>query len=165
MKNTNYKIITKKWLKKFASNNKVIEKNYFQTNDGKRFYADNKHVVLDYGLKEKKIANWLSNVFGCSVCINPRINYPEGIKTSDYIFKNEYWDLKAINGNSKQVLYHAIYDKKDQSKNFIFDLTNSTLSLKEGINQIKIIYSRTDMTFVDKIIIKKNQYFYVFKRK
>ncbi len=31
----------------------------------------------------------------------PRVNYPEGIKTADYLFRGEYWDLKEIYGNGK----------------------------------------------------------------
>lgn len=41
----------------------------------------------------------------------PRINIPENIKTPDYIFRGEKWDLKVINGKSNQVFYHAIYNK------------------------------------------------------
>lgn len=26
----------------------------------------------------------------------PRVNKPDGIKTADYLFRNEYWDLKEI---------------------------------------------------------------------
>ena len=61
----------------------------------------------------------------------PRVNYPEGIKTADYLFRGEYWDLKDINGKSKQALYHAIYKKNTQSNNFIFNILSEELSINE----------------------------------
>ena len=42
-----------------------------------------KNVVFDFSEKEYEIAVWLSKTFNENVYINPRINYPEGIKTSD----------------------------------------------------------------------------------
>ena len=95
----------------------------------------------------------------------PRVNSPIGIQTSDYLFRNEKWDLKEINGKSNQVLYHSIYNKSKQSKNFILDITNSELSFEIAKKQIKKIYKRTDLPFIDKIILKKNNNFFVYKRK
>ena len=40
-------------------------------------------MVFDFSEKEYEIAVWLSKTFNENVYINPRINYPEGIKTSD----------------------------------------------------------------------------------
>ena len=95
----------------------------------------------------------------------PRINEPEGIKTPDFIFKNEHWDLKTINGNSKQALYHAIRKKSKQSNNFIFEILSEDLSFRNGKEQVQALYKRTDVPFVNKIILKKNDEFLVFKRK
>lgn len=103
-------------------------------------------MIFDFSEKEYEIAVWLSKTFNENVYINPRVNCPEGIKTSDYIFKSERWDLKAIIGNSTQVFYHAIYKNKEQSSNYIFDITKS-------LELANILYGRSDITFLDKIII------------
>ena len=134
----------------------VIDAKYFY--DGKyKYYVDGKGVVLDYSSKEKEVAKWLANLFGETVYMLPRINYPEGIKTADYFFKNECWDLKTIKGKSRQVLYHAIYKNKTQSNNFIFDISNTTISIKEIKNQIDKLYESPNRKWINKIMLIKNQ--------
>lgn len=49
----------------------------------------------------------------------PRINNPKGIQTADYLWNGEYWDLKEINGNGKNILFHAVENHEKQAKNFI----------------------------------------------
>lgn len=160
-----YYDVTNAWIdtSKPNSHKIVVAKSY--THDGIRYKVDGKKVVLDYSLEERNIAEWLESTFGGKIKINPRINEPEGIKTSDYFFRDKKWDLKTINGNSSQVLYHAIYKKKTQSNNFIFDITKSKLSIEEAIEQIKKIYQRPDTNFVNRVLIKKNKEFKVFIRK
>lgn len=160
-----YYDVTEIWNKTATPNsNKIVDSKSY-VHDGVRYVVDGKKVVLDYSEQEKNIAEWLENTFGGQLRMNPRINYPEGIKTSDYIFRKESWDLKTIKGNSNQVLYHAIYKKKSQSNNFIFDITDSKLDIEDAIKQIEKIYKRPDTQFVKRIIIKKNQRFKVFLKK
>ena len=161
----NYIDITQEWLDKAKTNNyKILDNNYFEY-EGIKYEVDGKNVVLDYSEKEKAIADWLGSSFGGEVYMIPRVNNPSGIKTPDYIYKKENWDLKTINGKSKQALYHSVYNKDKQSNNFIFDISSSELSMNEGKNQIDKLYKRTDITFINKIIVKKGNDFFVFKRK
>lgn len=160
-----YYDVTDVWINTATPNsNKIIDSKSFVHN-GTRYRVDGKNVVLEYSKAEKDIAEWLESTFGGQLRMNPRINYPEGIKTSDYIFRKENWDLKTIKGNSNQVLYHAIYKKKSQSDNFIFDITNSKLNMDDAIKQVEKIYKRPDTKFVKRIIIKKSQKFKVFLKK
>lgn len=86
----NYTNVTTEWLKNDTPNShRVKDRNYFETENGKRYYVDEKNIVLDYSEKERKIAEWLENTFGGEVYLLPRINKPEGIKTADYLFREE----------------------------------------------------------------------------
>ena len=162
----NYIIVTNKWLRKSTSNNhKVIDRNYFADSEGNIYKVDGKYVVLDYSIKEKEIANWLVTTFGGTIYMVPRVNEPISIQTPDYLFKGEHWDLKEIFGDSRQVIYHAIYAKKGQSSNFIIDITKSKLSFDAAKIQISNLYKRTDLPFIKKIILKDNNKFIVYKRK
>ena len=162
----NYITVTDKWLRKSTSNNhKVIDRNYFADSEGNIYKVDGKYVVLDYSIKEKEIANWLVTTFGGTIYMVPRVNEPISIQTPDYLFKGEHWDLKEIFGDSKQVIYHAIYAKKGQSSNFIIDITKSKLSFDAAKIQISNLYKRTDLPFIKKIILKDNNKFIVYKRK
>ena len=158
----NYVDITKVYITK--TNFKLVKLAEYYEYEKQRYYPDGKNVIFDFSQKEYEIAVWLSNTFNASVIINPRINNPEGIKTSDYIFKNERWDLKTIIGNSNQVFYHAVYKNKKQSNNYIFDITNSNINIQCALKLINILYARSDVAFLDKIILIKHNQFLVLKK-
>lgn len=156
--------ITKEWINSATPNsNKVLDLNYY-VHEGIKYSVDGKYIVLDYSKKEKEIAVWLEKNFGGEIYMIPRINIPENIKTPDYIFKGEKRDLKVINGKSNQVFYHAIYNKSNQSNNFIFDITNSSLTLEQSKILITKLYCRTDVPFIDKILLKKENSFFIYKK-
>ena len=145
-------------------NQKIIESKFIVKN-GIKYYVDGKYVIFDYNKKELEIATWLVNTFGGTIYLLPRINVPENIKTADYLWNNEFWDLKEIKGSSNQVIYHAIYKNKLQCNNFILDITNSKLNLKKSIILVNLLFQREDTKFVNKIIIKKgNKYISIIKK-
>lgn len=162
----NYNNVTKEWLDNATPNShKISDAKYFETGDGTKYYIDGKNVVLDYSDKEKEIAEWLESTFGGELYMIPRINNPSGIQTPDYLFRNNKWDLKTITGKGKQVLYHAVYKKREQANNFIFDTSSSKLNLEDIKHQVDKLYKRTDVPFIDEVIIKKDSDFLIFKRK
>lgn len=154
---SNYKDVTKKWLKTAHPNSHKIEDRQYFEHEGIKYEVDGKNVVLDYSLKEKEIAEWLENTFGGEIYMLPRINNPEGIQTADYLFRGEYWDLKEINGIGKNILFHAIEDHKKQSHNFIFDISRTTLTDNEIIERLNKLYSIKKVDWLDKIIVKRNE--------
>ena len=160
-----YKKIANKCIKNYnLKNHKVIEAKYIEK-DGVKYYVDGKNVVLDYSKKELEVANWLVNTFGGKIYMLPRVNYPKNIKTADYLWNDEFWDLKEIKGNSQKILDNTIKRNKSQSKNFIIDITNSKLYFYEIIYQINIIYNSVHRKWVSKIIIiKDNKLLMVIKR-
>lgn len=160
-----FKDITQKWIDNAKPNSHIVkDKNYFEYNNVK-YKVDGKKVVLDYSDKEKEVAEWLENTFGGEIYMIPRINNPKNIETPDYIFKKEYWDLKQITGNGKHTLDSAIKKKKNQSKNFIFDISLSEMSVEESEKQINKIMSSKDRQWVKKIIIKKDEMVKVYKKR
>lgn len=138
---------------------------HFYVHDKSVYIVDGKHVKFDYSREELNIAYWINQVFGYEVILVPKVNFPKKINTPDFIINKEKWDLKTITSSSNQALYHAVYGKNKQSNNFILDLSKSKLDFNEIINQLKRIYEREDTNFVNKIIIKKNKIYKVFKRK
>lgn len=161
----NYKDITTEWIKNASPNTHKVKNQLYFKHKNKKYYVDKKNVVLDYTKKEKEIAIWLENNFGGEIYMLPRINYPEGIQTADYLFRNEYWDLKEITGKSNQALYHAVYKKQSQSKNFIFNIINKDLTLENIYLQIDKLFNRKDTSFILKIIIIKDNEYFIYKRK
>ncbi|MDD6277981.1 MAG: hypothetical protein PUA55_05375 [Mycoplasma sp.] len=87
----------------------------------------------------------------------PRINIPEGIQTADYLFRGEKWDLKEIKSTGKNVLDNRVNGLKKQSNNFIFDISNTSISIKEIKNQIDKLYESPNRKWINKIMLIKNQ--------
>ena len=144
----------------------VFDAKYFKLSDTRKYYVDNKNVVLDYSKKEYDIAIWLAKKFGGKIYMLPRINNPKGIQTADYLWNGELWDLKTIIGNNISTIDRAINGKKKQANNFIIDISYSKMTTEDAIKNIKIIYSSRYRYWVNKImLIKHNKLIKIYKRK
>lgn len=159
MKNSkNYRNITKSFMKKSTPNShKIKDAEYFEDAKGNKYYVDGKNVVLDYSESEKNVANWLKETFGGEIYMLPRVNIPEGIQTADYLFRGEKWNLKEIKSTGKNVLDNRVNGLKKQANNFIFDISNTTISIKEIKNQIDKLYESPNRKWINKIMLIKNQ--------
>lgn len=147
-----YVSIKKEWLK-HSGKGKVLNLNYWEFNDEK-YYVDGKHVTLAYTKKEKEVAEWVSKMFGKDVSMVPRVNYPLGVSTPDYIIDGKKFDLKEIQGSGKNVIDGNMKKSKKQANNFILDFSKSTLSDEDIYNQLQKIYeSRRRETNI--VIIKR----------
>ena len=134
--------------------------------DRTEYVVDGHNVVFDLSNDERNIANVLGKTFGGTVQLVPRVLNPQGIKTPDYIFKNEKYDLKTVTGLSKNVLYNALKGKKNQAENFIFDISQNTLDIEDLTNQARMLFESKNREFVKRIIlIKDDVVLNVFERK
>lgn len=145
---------------------KLIKQKYFIDDKGTKYIVDGKHVVLKLTKREVEVAKILGASIGGKVKIMPRISQPPGIKTPDYIIKNEKFDLKEITGSGKYVIEGNLRKKKKQSNNFVIDLTSSKIDFKEVERQVESIYISKRYLWINKIIIiKDNNIINVYKRK
>ena len=159
MKNSkNSRNITKSFIRKSTPNShEVKDAKYYEDAKGNKYYVDGKNVVIDYSVSEKNVANWLKETFGGEIYMLPRINIPEGIQTADYLFRGEKWDLKEIKYTGKNVLDNRVNGLKKQANNFIFDISNTPISIREIKNQIDKLYESPNRKWINKIMLIKNQ--------
>lgn len=133
--------------------------------NGIKYIVDNKNVVLDYSVYEKSIGDILAKKYGKDVKMVPRINYPQGISTADYLIDGERYDLKTPKGSGKNLLSSMITKKKKQSDNFIFDISNCPLSQEDIFRQIIRIYgSNKTLTVKNIVVLKHGEIIKVFRR-
>jgi len=153
----NYNIVTKEWLGNATPNSHPVLDQLFYDYNGVRYLVDGKKVVLDYSKKEREVAEWLKNTFGGEIKMIPKVNIPEGIKTPDYIFRGESWDLKIPKGSGKRTIEDLLKRNRKQSKNFIIDISfmkNKDDDIRKQI--IKLFNSKTT-NWIYKIIIKRQE--------
>lgn len=151
-----YTDITENWYPDARPNSHTVQDLQSYTAGGITYTVDGHNVVLDYSAHEKEIAELLEREVGGEIYMVPRVNNPQGVSTPDYLFHGKGYDLKTITGAGKKILYDRISRKKEQSKNFIFDLSDSALTDEVIHRQIEYIYCSDHTRFVDELVIVKN---------
>ena len=162
------RIRSKDWFPDSTPNShKVVDKDKEYTDlDGTHYIVDGSAVVFDSTDNERKIANLLESKIGGELFLLPKVNRPEKVRMGDYLFNGKKYDLKTITGSGKNTLDAAIKKKKGQAQGFIFDLSNSPLSKKEVVSQVKEIFRSKHRTFINEIIIVRgNRIKSIYRRK
>ena len=155
-----YNDVTDEWLNNAKPNTgKVINRNYYIDTNGNKYEIDNKNVVFDPSPDEIELANWVNKTFGGNIYINPKVNYPLGIETSDYLWKNQRWDKKSIDKNATSLtraVDNALKKHKGQTDYIFLDISNSVISERTLIKQTKKIFSTKGREWIKGIMIIKN---------
>lgn len=115
---------TNEWKEVTKEKSKIVKDLKTYKYNGFEFKVDNKHVVLDYSKHEKEVADVIANKYGKEVFMVPRVLYPLGISTPDYLIDGEKWDLKVVNSRGENAFYNALRKNKKQADRFIIELQN-----------------------------------------
>lgn len=158
--------VTEEWFRDAQPDSHEVTDLFEYIVDGITYKVDGKYVRLDYSDREKEVAQLLEHRLGGELFMVPRILNPPGISTPDYLFRGEAFDLKELQGTSKNLIYNVISKKKRQACNFILDISCCPLPEEELCRQVDGIYWSKHTTFVDKIIlVKGGEIRRIFRRK
>lgn len=95
----------------------------------------------------------------------PRVLFPSGISTPDYLIDGEKWDLKEISSRGKNAFYNILRKKKKQADRFIFELQGS-YNEKWLNEQIESVFKSDHLKNIKEIMIyKDSDIIIIFKRK
>ena len=129
-KTNNYIDVTKEWISNANPNSHEIKELDYWIINNKKIKVDGKNILLDYSKSELECAKWLKTTFGGKIFMCPRVNIPEGIRTPDFIWNNEYWDLKEIKGTRKRLMDDISKNCRYQTNNLIIDISKSSITTK-----------------------------------
>lgn len=152
-----YLDVTNNWLSNKAEIGVVQRAKSVEIN-GEKYYTNSKNKI-NIKNNEEYVAKTLINQFGGDIELLPEIGETDSVRSGDYFFKNEIWDLKEIGKNATsqtRAVDNILKDTKGQSNNFVLDITNSLLDSKNILEQVKKIYSTKNRGWIDKIIILDN---------
>lgn len=135
-----YRSVKNEWLKNVDFSKSKVSDQLFWEHDNKKYHVDGHNVVLDYNQKEKDTALWLSRTLGKHVEMVPRVNYPKGISTPDYLVDGMKFDLKEVSGDGKNIIDTASKKAKKQAENIVFDISNTSLTEDKIIDQLEKVY-------------------------
>ncbi|MED9825795.1 MAG: phage minor capsid protein [Blautia obeum] len=156
--------VTEEWKAEKKSPSNVKELFEYNVN-GETYKVDGKRVLLDYSMHEKKIAELIANETGRRVEMVPRVTFPQGIQTPDYLINGSGYDLKTPLGNGKNTLYGMVKSKKKQANNFVICADKTELTVEELRRQIEDIFRSRNTAFVNTIVlIKNNKIVNIYKR-
>lgn len=132
------------------------------TKNGKTYKVDGHNVVNDHSNYEHQVASWLAETTGANVDLVPRVNYPENIPTPDFLINEEPFDLKEITGSGKTVIDNNSKKAKKQAENIIFDITKTSLSEEEILEQLDNVYRSGRRGLQTSVIKKRDKIIHVF---
>lgn len=107
-----YSNVTNIWLENSTPNKGKIKNATSVKINGKLFKVNKLNKII-HEKNEVGVAKWLKKIFGGKIEYLPTIGEQDGIQCADYLFRNEFWDLKELNGNGKRTLEDAIKTKKN----------------------------------------------------
>lgn len=124
--------------------------------DGKRYYVQGKNVVLSYTQDEYTTGELLSDFFGGLVEMVPRVNWPQNVKTPDYVVNGIRFDRKAPTGASKNTIKNNIGAAEGQANNVVLDLTKCGLDVNSALKYCKDAYSYNHLGFLDMLVVVRD---------
>lgn len=107
--------------------------------DGIKHYIDGKNVLFDPSDEEIYYAFRFQNEFGKDVTMRPRTSNINGVRSSDYFFGKDTYDLKCFSGANERTIRRKIKDSKGQSDNFIVKVKEGSRTPDQAANDIKIM--------------------------
>ena len=166
-----YEDVTQEWSDAIdtTKQGKIANLNHFEK-EGKKYDSSNALLDYSFGVNEQKGAELLVNKFHDDVGYVPRVrpndNDGKFISTPDIHFKNEYWELKTIEGSSSETIINRIKRGVNQSNQFVINISNKSELTDTMIDdQINYIYRNKRYSYVDKVIVMKNSDIYLIAQK
>jgi hypothetical protein len=168
--NNSYVDITNQWSDISDVNNKetkILEKDEIFNYNGEKYIIDDHFVKYRTKQNEREFADWLVKKTGLNIQLNPEVEFPENISVADCtIYKKKQflgnYDMKIVTGKSSQLLFHNVDGKEKQAKKFLFEATDSPLTINELVKQIDKLF-KWKAPWVEEIGIKKGKQFLIFK--
>lgn len=168
---SNYIDITTEMISSSKNTVGEVKEQDFLKKDGIIYKVKGNDVVFNPDEEERKCAKILAKTFGEDVILLPKVNNPQKVKSADFLFRDDFLDLKTINKSNQKIaskdgIYNALKDCQKQSNDFILDITNYTHGKDMVYEQINKIYNSKHRSWVNKIyLLEKEKIIKIFERK
>ena len=157
--------VTQKWFGEATPYSHNVEEVYKFTQDGAKYVVDGKAVVFEPSQSERNIAELLRSNLGGEIMLMPRVNSPDNVKVSDYLFRGVRYDLKHITTPGPNVVKNRIGKSTAQTDNFIFDFTENPRTYSNLEQQVAKAFTVQSLrSMKTAIIVKDNEIKRIFRR-
>ena len=154
-----YHDITGDWYPDAVPNSHPVQDLQSVTINGVTYQVDGRRVKLEYSDYEKEIAELLEREVGGELYMVPKVNFPQGVRTPDYLFNGSYYDLKTLKKvpPGKDPILNPAKKCSGQTRKIIYDVTISNLDPETILSQVEKVFTDTETQFVDEIVIIRDQ--------
>lgn len=150
--------VTNDWLKQTIPNSHPVRDIESFTQDGVTYIVDGEKVKFKYDAHEKKIAELLQRELGGEIGMMPKVDDPQHVRTPDYIFRGERYDLKTMRrSESRNAVYNRVNEAQNQAASFVLDITGNPLGREEIIRQAELIFRDYNTRGVKRIILIEDE--------
>ncbi|HAB67271.1 MAG TPA: hypothetical protein DCE23_07880 [Firmicutes bacterium] len=169
IKNPSYKDLTED-LKNMKGNPNPVERrlNYSIDSEGNKhydfFFEDDKKMIEEIEMQKE-----LEKITGYEVYLNPK-THSDGYKSPDFWIEDikELWDLKGIDGNSKNIIDNILHNasEKNQTPNLILKQRKTSYEIDRLKEKLKNIFEKNQRQKIKKVILldKENNVIVYYKR-
>lgn len=152
------------WEKPKENIGKVIERK-FVVIGGTQHEIDGKKIEFCPSVREREVAEILQKWTGGTVELMPKVNYPKGVRTPDYMLNGAEFDLKSPTGSGKNTISHNVESIKGQARGLVLDISKTGLSEGEVIEQLRKAYRSKRCAHLNiTIIVSEDKVIHTFER-
>ena len=152
------------WERPKENTGEVVERGFIVI-DGTRREIDGKKIEFHPSVREREVAEILQKWTGGTVELMPKVNYPKGVRTPDYVLNGIEFDLKSPTGSGKNTISHNVESIKGQALGLILDISKTGLSEEEVIEQLRRAYQSKRCAHLNTaIIVNKDKVTHTFER-
>lgn len=154
-----YHDITGNWYPDAVPNSHSVQDLQSVTVDGVTYQVDGHHVKLKYSKNEKEIAELLEREVGGEIYMVPKVEFPQRVRTPDYLFNGSYYDLKTLKTvpPGKNPIFNPAKKCSGQTRKIIYDVTIPNLDPEVILSQVEKVFTDTETQFVDEIVIIRDR--------
>jgi hypothetical protein len=157
--------VTQEYLDAATPNSHIVQDLLSYTVNGVTYTVDGHNVQLCYSQHEKNIAELLERTLGGELFMVPRVNTPQGVRTPDYLFRGEAYDLKTLKPDAgPNTIFNRVKKASGQANRFIIDVTRSGLDDATIAEQIEKLFTRSDTAWLEELFVIRGDAIRIIKR-
>lgn len=157
--------VTQEYLDAATPNSHIVQDLLSYTVNGVTYTVDGHNVQLCYSQHEKNIAGLLERTLGGELFMVPRVNTPQGVRTPDYLFRGEAYDLKTLKPDAgPNTIFNRVKKASGQANRFIIDVTHSGLDDATIAEQIEKLFTRFDTAWLEELFVIRGDAIRIIKR-
>lgn len=124
---------------------------------GETYTVDGTNVMFEFRKGEDNYAHDIGKAIGGKIELIPKVcGKYKHVHTPDYYIDGVAWDLKCLDGNSKEGVRNAVKGSQEQACKFIIMIRNEELETDSVLEQAqKVFYGYFNTTFVEELIVMR----------